>query len=627
MVFFRITAYADELLSGLDTLDGWPHQVKEMQRHWIGQSTGCNIHFNTSCGEQLTVYTTRVDTLMGSTFLAIAADHPMVSQCEQTVELNTFLKQCQQQSVAEKALATQDKIGFDTGITATHPLTGETLPVWITNYVLMGYGHGAVMAVPAHDERDHAFALQYGLPIKQVIQAKDAAEEDQNSLFTGDGILVQSGEFNGLSCNEAKERIAAALVANESGETTQQTRLRDWGISRQRYWGTPIPMIMCDDCGLVPVSESDLPVVLPTDVQYTDKALALADMPSFYECTCPQCGKAAKRDTDTMDTFVESSWYYARYCSHDQHDSMLDDRAKFWTPVNQYIGGVEHAVMHLLYARFFHKVLRDEGLMNSDEPFTNLLTQGMVLKDGNKMSKSKGNVVAPTPLIERYGADTVRLFIIFAAPPTQDMEWSDSGVEGAHRFLNRVWQFIHEHQSNLSAGTQQATLTFSELDTLNQQCYCDIQRILSQAGDNMRRQQLNTVVSAAMKLFNLFQKHSNLAAIDNRVLLLGCRTLLLVLAPITPHICVQLWQLLALPGDIFKTTWPTVDVAALELQQVTYVVQVNGKRRGNIAMASDADKAAIEAAALSAEEVQKYIADKSIRRVIVVPKKLVNIVV
>ncbi len=446
--FIKITTYADELLNDLNTLDEWPAQVKQMQRNWIGRSEGCEISFKVQeFAKRLKVYTTRPDTLLGVTYLAVAPDHPLAKEAaSKHPEVQTFLDSCQGIRMAEADIATMEKRGIDTGMTAIHPITGLEVPIWVANFVLMQYGSGAVMAVPAHDQRDWEFAKKYKLSMKEVIKPFDGSHDYKQSAFTQEGQLINSGQFDGLSSIEAQKEIANYLETHDAGKTTINYRLRDWGVSRQRYWGTPIPMIFCEECGIVPVPEDELPVTLPDNIQFTGNGSPLAQCSEFVQTQCPKCRQDATRETDTFDTFVESSWYYARFACKGQDNAMLDDRAKYWTPVDQYIGGIEHAVMHLLYARFFHKLMRDEGLVNSDEPFKALLTQGMVLKDGHKMSKSLGNVVDPNHLIDTYGADTARLFVMFAAPPEQSLEWSDTAVEGAHRFLKRIWAFAYQHQ-------------------------------------------------------------------------------------------------------------------------------------------------------------------------------------
>lgn len=623
--FLKITDYADELLDGLDNLTGWPDEVRLMQRNWIGRSHGSHVIFPLQNGhETVIVYTTRVDTLFGATYLAIATDHPLAKHAAKTsAEVAAFLEECKHSSVAEAELAKQDKKGIDTGIKAINPINGKVIPIWVANYVISGTGTGAVMAVPAHDERDFEFSGKYKLPRQIVIQS-DNWDYNQGA-YTELGKLINSGEFDGLESEKAKQQITQLLQQRNLGELTTNYRLRDWGISRQRYWGTPIPIIYCDSCGTVPVSEKDLPVILPTDIIPTGSGSPLASDERFCHTTCPQCGKEARRETDTMDTFVESSWYYARYCCPNQHDAMLDDCAKYWTPVDQYIGGIEHAVMHLLYARFFHKVLRDLGLLHSNEPFTNLLTQGMVLKDGNKMSKSKGNVVAPEPLIERYGADTVRLFMIFAAPPVHDLEWTDSGVEGSSRFLRRVWQITHDVIQHVDGQTHLSLP--SELSKIGKTLRRDTHQLLQQAHFDMARLQFNTVVSACMKLSNHIAKALESVDSEAAVLLESIRILLLMLTPIAPHITEALWQHLGETSCIHKTPWPEPDRLALIKDSIEYSVQVNGKLRARIEFDVNFDQEAIKESVLKCDDLQPYLAEKTVKRIIVVPKRLINIVI
>lgn len=628
--FFKITAYADQLLDGIDTLVDWPEQVRSMQRHWIGRSQGVEITFKVSkLKHKIITFTTRPDTLLGVTYLAIAPEHPLAKlAAEDNKAIGKFIKSCQQGSVAEADIATQEKHGIDTGFFAIHPLSKKKLPIWIANFVLMEYGTAAVMAVPAHDQRDFEFAHKYGLPIQQVIQPKKKTDADLTmAAYTGGGKLINSEQFDGLDNEAAKQVITDYLVEHKLAQTTTTYRLRDWGISRQRYWGTPIPIIHCKHCGAVPVPETDLPVILPTDLIPDGHGSPLTQCSEFIKTQCPQCGKAAKRDTDTMDTFVESSWYYARYCSFDQEQSMLDERAKYWTPVDQYVGGIEHAVMHLLYARFIHKVLRDEGLLNSDEPFKKLLTQGMVLKDGAKMSKSKGNVVTPAPLLKKYGADTVRLFITFAAPPEQSLEWADSGVEGSHRFLKKLWNFAQQVKPQVTAYEPSTISLVDSDDKSIRTNYQQLHQILQKATHDIERLQLNTVVSAAMKILNLLTPLKPDNAERSQFIYEGLSLLLRMLSPITPHICHQLWLELGYGNNILEATWPKINPKALMTNDLELIIQVNGKLRGKITVSADADQQAIEQAALADDNVQRHIGDKTIRKVIVVPKKLVNIVI
>ena len=616
--FMKITDYADELLAGLDKLDGWPEQVRTMQRNWIGCSEGVEVHFGLAAGnEPLKVFTTRPDTLMGVTYVAVAAEHPLaLSGAANKPELLAFIDECKRQETAEAAIETMEKKGMDTGLKAIHPISGEQVPIYVANFVLMGYGEGAVMAVPAHDQRDWEFAQKYGIGIKQVIAPNDDSAIDlTQGAFTDKGKLINSGEFSGLSSQQAFGAIAEHLKKEGKGCTRVNYRLRDWGVSRQRYWGAPIPIINCPDCGAVPVPEKDLPVVLPEAVEFDGVGSPIKKMPEFYETTCPKCGGKAERETDTFDTFMESSWYYARYASRKSGEAMLDKDADYWLPVDQYIGGIEHAILHLLYARFYHKLMRDEGLVKSDEPFANLLTQGMVLKDGAKMSKSKGNTVDPQELIEQYGADTVRLFTMFAAPPEQSLEWNDSGVEGAHRFLKRLWVYAHEHQAELG-GIIVGTDTHKDERR-------EIHESLAQALADFDKYQFNTVVAACMKIMNTLGKlEAGAEALRNE----GVSILLRLLGPIAPHISHTLWKELDYGDDVLSAPWPAVDESALVKDSIELVVQVNGKLRGKVQVPADAGKEAVEEAALAEENVQRFLEDKTIRKIIVVPGKLVNVV-
>lgn len=629
--FIKITAYADELLEALDELDEWPAKIKQMQRNWIGKSTGTNIYFTVpNFYKKLKIYTTRPDTLFGVTYLAVAPDHPIAKEAALHNEaVKTFLDSCQGIKMAEADMATMEKRGVPTGMTAIHPISGEEIPVWVANFVLMQYGTGAVMAVPAHDQRDWEFAHKYQLPLREVIQNSEAKLDKE--AWTGEGTLIQSGEFDNLSSEEAKNAITAWLEKHESGKATVHYRLRDWGISRQRYWGAPIPMILCDQCGTVPVPETELPVTLPENVNFSGSGSPLAQCPDFVHVSCPKCGQDACRETDTFDTFMESSWYYARFACRGQEHGMLDDRVKYWTPVDQYIGGIEHAVMHLLYARFFHKLLRDEGLLNSDEPFKALLTQGMVLKDGHKMSKSVGNIVDPNHLIDTYGADTARLFIMFAAPPEQSLEWSDAGVEGAHRFLKRFWTFTQQHAEmirdiNDSMTGNQVSYDWSQASPRLKKSRLSINQILAQATHDFERNQFNTVVSGCMKMFNEISSYTLENEEDNYFLHTSLSILLRILAPITPHICHHLWLELGFEKAIIDAPWPRVDKSALKTEELEYFVQVNGKLRAQFTAAVDLEES--ELIALALQQVQSFLQDKSVKKTIVVPhRQLINLVV
>lgn len=642
--FLKITAYADELLQDIDELDGWPEQVKTMQRNWIGRSYGTNINFKVIGNDHiLTVYTTRADTLMGVSFVAIAPEHPLALLAVQTsknnvAELKQFIDECKKTKVAEATLAVMEKKGIATDFYCEHPITKNRVPVWICNYVIMDYGTGAVMAVPAHDERDFEFAKKYNMDYIQVIKAtsnnKAAEVNIDKQAYCEPGVLINSGEFDGQESKQAIENISNYLIKNKTGEKTVHYRIRDWGVSRQRYWGTPIPIIYCTDCGALPVPEQDLPVVLPENVEFTGATSPLKNIPEFYNISCPKCSKPAKRETDTFDTFVESSWYYARYACPDQATKMLDDRINYWGQVDQYIGGIEHAVMHLLYARFFHKLMRDEGLVTTSEPFKNLLTQGMVLKDGSKMSKSKGNTVSPLDLLEKYGADTARLFSMFAAPPELSLEYSDAGVEGSYRFIKKLWKLVNDHvitNNKFEQGTKSSTST-NQCSYTNEQKKIRLKShsvLLKATQDYAERYNFNTIISSVMELINLISKLEIKDAADNRVYNEAINIALLIMAPITPHLCHELWFILnpASKTAIIDEQWPQVDNSALQTDTLEIVVQINGKLRANITIDADANQTTIEEAALSNDNVKKYINNSPIKKIILVPKKLINIVI
>ena len=677
MYYFRITDYADELLESLDELPGWPEQVKTMQRNWIGKSRGMEVQFpydQASIGHEgtLKVFTTRPDTLMGATYVAVAAEHPLATQAAQgNPALQAFIDECKSGSVAEADMATQEKKGMATSLLVEHPLTGEKLPVWVANYVLMHYGDGAVMAVPAHDERDFEFAHKYNLPVKAVVRtsAGDDVGSEWLAAYGEHGQLINSAEFDGLDFAGAFDAIEAALIRKELGKSRTQFRLRDWGISRQRYWGCPIPIIHCPSCGDVPVPEDQLPVTLPENVVPDGAGSPLARMPEFYECTCPKCGTAAKRETDTMDTFVESSWYFARYASPNYEGGLVDPKAaNHWLPVDQYIGGIEHAILHLLYARFFHKLMRDEGLVTSNEPFKNLLTQGMVVAetyyrvasnggkdwfnpadveverdakakiigarlktDGlpveiggtEKMSKSKNNGVDPQSMIDQYGADTCRLFMMFASPPDMSLEWSDSGVEGASRFLRRVWRLAQAHVSQGLPGKLDVTALDDAQKVIRRAIHAAIKQASTDVGQYHK---FNTAIAQVMTVMNVLEKAPQASEQDRALLQEGLEAVTLLLAPITPHISHELWQQLGHPGSVIDAAWPSVDEQALVQDTITLVVQVNGKLRGQVEMPAAASREEVEAAARSNENVLRFIDGLTIRKVIVVPGKLVNIV-
>lgn len=687
--FLKITAYADELLEDVQKLEGWPAQVRTMQSNWIGRSEGVELEFGLENSEGvLTVFTTRPDTLMGVTYLAVAPQHPLAQRAAvESPELNAFIDECKNMKATEAEMATMEKKGFTTGVSAIHPITGESVPIWVANFVLMSYGSGAVMSVPAHDERDWEFAQKYNLPIQQVITSADETVANyintQEKAYTEKGVLTNSKQFDGLTSEESFDAIVNFLGEAKKGRKSINYRLRDWGVSRQRYWGCPIPIIYCDDCGAVPVPEEDLPVELPTDISFDDTGGSpLKKMPEFYETSCPSCGKSATRETDTFDTFFESSWYYARYTGPDNDKSMLDERADYWLPVDQYVGGIEHAVLHLLYARFFNKLMRDEGLIEADEPFTNLLTQGMVLADTyfyedesgapqwvapqdvdvqkddkgqfkkaiiktgdkagaeaqfagmSKMSKSKNNGVDPQALIEQYGADTLRVFSMFAAPPEQSMEWSDTGVEGANRFIRRLWRLVLDHVASKPVVELDKDSISNEQEAIRRKVYTTLEKVTD---DMSRRYTYNTAIAANMELINELSKFhensSNAQAVRHEAL----QVITLMLAPIMPHVCQTLWdQLSQLSNkDQDKSTdsvplmdmpWPEIDDSALEQSSVQMMIQINGKLRGKVDVALDAKEDAIKTLALENENAKRFLEEKTVRKIIVVKGRLINIV-
>ena len=666
--FMKITAYAEELLTDLDKLDGWPEQVKTMQRNWIGKSYGCEVEFPLITpsppmgeaelkvngeGANLKVYTTRPDTLMGATYVAVAAEHALATlAAKDNPILAEFIKECKRGSVAEADVATAEKKGIATGLHVRHPLTGEQLPVWVANYVLASYGEGAVMAVPAHDERDFEFANKYNLPIKAVIKHSD----NDVLPMTEHGILFNSNQFDGLNFTESTDAISSALREKSLGKKRTQFRLRDWGVSRQRYWGCPIPIVHCAKCGEVPVPAEQLPVRLPEDVAMDGVGSPIKKDPSFFDTTCPTCGGKATRETDTLDTFFESSWYFARYASFDCDTKMVDERANYWLPVDQYVGGIEHAILHLLYARFFNKLMRDVGLIKNDEPFTKLLTQGMVLKDGTKMSKSKGNTVDPQAFIDAYGADTARLFMMFAAPPDQSLEWADSGVEGASRFLRKLWNYSYNWSEKLVLNTDKLNaIDFNTFRFTSEQTKArrEIHLALKQGNNDLLKHQLNTVVSAAMKILNVLnspivemvsfgpimgvgaEADSSLnsereVAHFARLVLIheGLSILLRLLSPITPHISHALWKELKFGDNILLAQWPEVDESSLVQNEIEITIQVNGKLRGSMIVQRNTDKEVIEKIVEFQSCVQKFLVEgTSVRKIVVVPNKLVNVVI
>jgi leucyl-tRNA synthetase len=673
--FIKITDYAEELLNDLDKLDAWPEQVRAMQRNWIGRSEGVEITFALvkpiADMQTFDVYTTRPDTLLGVTYVAVAAQHPIALHAAQSnAKLVEFIDECKNTKVAEAELATMEKKGCFTGLYAVHPITAEQVPIWVANFVLMGYGSGAVMAVPGHDQRDHEFATKYKLAIKQVIQAPADSENQcdvSKAAYTEKGLLINSGTYDGLDSTQAFEAIASDLEKQGKGKKTVNYRLRDWGVSRQRYWGAPIPMLNLENGESVPVPQEQLPVVLPEDVHMNGVISPIKADPEWAKTEYQ--GQPALRETDTFDTFMESSWYYARYCSAQSTDAMLDPKqANYWLPVDQYVGGIEHAILHLLYSRFFHKLLRDEGLVNSDEPYTRLLCQGMVLADTyyredeagkktwyspsdvttvkddkgriiscilssdgqnvihggmTKMSKSKNNGIDPQQVIDIYGADTIRLFTMFAAPPEQTLEWIDSGVDGANRFLKRVWKLVQDH---IEAGVV-ASLATDTLSTNQKDLRREVHKTIAKVSDDIgRRQTFNTAIAAIMELLNRLQKAPQESSQDIAVMREAINAVVLMLNPITPHICHVMWKQLGHTTDIETAPWPLVDETALIEEEKLVVLQVNGKVRAKITVAADISQQEMEALALEEHHVKQFTDGKTVRKIIYVPGKLINIV-
>lgn len=628
--FLKITDYAERLLNDLDELPGWPEKVKMMQKNWIGKSEGAEIIFTIPelNDTEIPVFTTRPDTLYGVTYMVVAPEYPLVSQLiagkgnEQ--KIIKFIDDLKKESEISRTSTDAEKIGYFTGSYAKHPLTGENIPIWVANYVLVDYGTGAVMGVPAHDERDFAFAKKYDLPIKAVIQPRDQQllTEEIAEAFTDDGIMINSSKFNGIDNRQALTEISKYLEVKNKGKATITYRLRDWLISRQRYWGAPIPIIYCDECGTIPVPLKDLPVILPEDVVFDGKKNPLTTSESFVNTTCPKCGSPAKRETDTMDTFMDSSWYYFRYISPNNENMPFDSKkVNSWMPVDEYVGGVEHAVLHLLYSRFFTKVLYDAGLVGFEEPFKSLLTQGMVIKDGAKMSKSKGNVVSPNEIFEKYGADTGRLFILFAAPPDRDLDWTEAGVEGSYRFLNRVWRMVINNLDILAQENLLEVNTAEEKELLRM-----IHLTVKRATDDIaERSNFNTAISAIMELVNkiyLYPEDANKALLKEAI-----EKVVILLSPMTPHITEELWQLMGHKESIYNVSWPTYQEKYLVLAETEIAIQVNGKIKGKIIVPTEATKEEIEKIVMDYERINEWTQGKQIRKIIVVPKKLVNIVV
>lgn len=631
--FFKITAYAQELLDHCDKLPGWPERVLTMQRNWIGKSTGVEVDFSVEgSGEKLTIFTTRPDTLYGVTFMSIAPEHPLVETLirgkQQADAVRVFCQRVMREDKAERTDESREKEGIFTGTFAVNPLNNEKVPVWIGNFVLMDYGTGAIMSVPSHDQRDFEFAKKYQLPIRVVIQnaERDLDAAAMRQAYVGEGPMVNSGPFDGTPNVPGKEKVAEYVERKGHGRRTVNWRLRDWGISRQRYWGTPIPIIYCERCGTVPVPEKDLPVILPTNVELTGKGLSpLAESASFRDTICPKCGGSARRETDTMDTFVDSSWYFLRYCSPKHAEAPFDKKAAgYWMSVDQYIGGIEHAVLHLLYARFFTKVIRDLGLFDGDEPFLNLLTQGMVIKDGAKMSKSKGNVVDPDFIISKYGADTARLFSLFAAPPERDLEWNDQGVDGAYRFLHRVWAVVYKYHGRIR------TVPPAGREATGEPLYRKTHFTIKKVTEDIEREfHFNTAIAALMELVNELYDFTAQGVSDDKlpVLRFAIEALILLIAPFAPHVAEELWESLGNTTGVAGTAWPSFDAGALVATEVTVVVQVNGKVRGKLTLPAGLSDQDIEAAALAEGKVREHLAGRTPKKVIVVQGKLVNVVV
>lgn len=630
--YFKITDYAERLLDDLDKLPGWPEKVKLMQKNWIGKSVGAEVDFDiVGHDEKMKIFTTRPDTLYGVTFMVLAPEHPLVKELitpEHQAEVDVFMDKLQYLSDIDRNSTTLEKEGCFTGSYAVNPLTGKNVPVYIANYILMDYGTGAIMAVPAHDQRDFDFAAKYGIDIIPVIDPEnpDIDINDLKEAFVAEGTMINSGDFNGLNNKEAMPKIIDYIESKGIGKKTVNFRLRDWLISRQRYWGAPIPMIYCEDCGWVPEKEENLPVLLPTDVEFTGKGESpLATSESFAHAVCPHCGKPAKREMDTMDTFVDSSWYFLRYTdAKNDKEAFNKEKADYWMNVDQYIGGVEHAILHLLYARFYTKVLHDLGLTDADEPFKNLLTQGMVLMDGSKMSKSKGNIVSPTEIIDKYGSDTARLFILFAAPPDRDLEWSETGVEGSYKFLNRVWRLVLEIIENADE-TQKAEVSTAD----DRQLYYELNKTVKRVTECLAagRFSFNTSISSIMELVNEMYRYKETEAPNYALMREAAVKLVLVLSPFVPHICEEMWQKLGFEHSLYFEKWPEYDESALVLDTVEIVVQLNGKVKMKADVASGLSREELADIMLADERVKELTAGKNVVKVIAVPGKLVNIVV
>lgn len=630
--YFKITDYADRLLDNLDTLDGWPAKVKTMQKNWIGKSIGAEIDFKIEDTDKLMkVFTTRADTLFGVTYMVMAPEHPYVMDLVKDTEYEKpvldYLDKVQHMNDIERTSTTNEKTGVFIGKYAINPVNGKKVPIFISDYVLMGYGTGAIMAVPAHDQRDFDFAKKFDLEIIPVVNSEDP-EVDVNNLkeaFDAEGTMINSGKFDGLNNRKAIAAMIDWLEEEGIGTKTVNYRLRDWLISRQRYWGTPIPMIYCEECGWVPEKEENLPVMLPTDVEFTGKGESpLTTSKTFAECTCPKCGKKATREMDTMDTFLDSSWYFLRYCDPRNENAIFDkDKADYWMNVDQYIGGVEHAILHLMYARFFQMALHDLGLVKDEEPFKNLLTQGMVNKDGKKMSKSLGNVVSPEDIIKKYGADTARLFILFAAPPERELDWSDAGVEGSYRFLNRVYRLVSDFNQNYQGETEYEIKTDADKE-LNYVLNTTIKKVTDDMGG---RFSFNTAISSIMELVNELYKYKELEEANQAFMKKAIDTVVMILSPFAPHICEEMWEALGYNQSLTAVAWPSYDKDALVRDTVEIVIQINGKLKEKLNVANNLSREDLENIALSNDKVQALIADKNVVKVVAVPGKLVNIVI
>ena len=623
--FLKITNYSDELLNSTDELKGWPSRVKMMQKNWIGMSKGVLIKFNIKdTKESLEVFTTRVDTICGVSFLAVSPNHNILDKIKSDA-VKDFITKCKALKVSEETVSNIEKEGVCTDLVAINPINGKEIPVWIANYVLSDYGSGCVMSVPAHDDRDYEFSIKYKLPIKHVIKNKDD-DDDINSAYTGDGELINSGKYNGLDSKKAKIKILDDLVKLNSGESKVNYRLRDWGISRQRYWGCPIPIFYHKDGTVYPVPEKDLPVVLPNDIDLTKDGNPLDNHPTWKYIKCPYTGKDAIRETDTFDTFFESSWYYLRFLSSDYKDGLMDESRKDWLPVDQYIGGIEHAILHLLYARFFHKLMRDMNIVDNPEPFTSLLSQGMVLKGGIKMSKSKGNTIDPDDIINKYGADTIRLFIMFSAPPEQSLEWSDTAIEGSHKFLKRLWVLSYNIISKSTLENEsydQHKKNMISDSEINMKIHKTTQKVTN---DIFQRNSFNTAIASIMELLNNLTKYFQQDQPNNTILINGIKTILKLLSPFTPHITQKIWSELGEKTLIMKESWPEVDATALEESKKEIIIQINGKLRGKITVNINEDELKIRKMILEDNNLKKYLLDKNIKKVIYIKGKLVNYV-